>query len=181
MRYKAIIVTLLIISKGLAVDTEKDLQTQFILAEPGDTITIPNGTHNIKGALSIEGKENLVIRGSGMNRSILSFAGQTEGAQGISITNSKNIILEDFSVHDTKGDAIKVQYTDGIIFRRVSAEWTGGPKESNGAYGLYPVLCQNVLIEHSVAIAASDAGIYVGQSRDIVCLLYTSPSPRDRG
>ena len=38
MRYKAIIVTLLIISKGLAVDTEKDLQTQFILAEPGDTI-----------------------------------------------------------------------------------------------------------------------------------------------
>ena len=168
MRYKAFIVTLLIISKGLAVDTEKDLQTQFILAEPGDTITIPNGTHNIKGALSIEGKENLVIRGSGMNRSILSFAGQTEGAQGISITNSTNIILEDFSVHDTKGDAIKVQYTDGIIFRRVSAEWTGGPKESNGAYGLYPVLCQNVLIEHSVAIAASDAGIYVGQSRDIV-------------
>ena len=167
MRYKAFIVTLLI-SQGLAVDTEKDLQTQFILAEPGDTITIPNGTHNIKGALSIEGKENLVIRGSGMNRSILSFAGQAEGAQGISITNSKNIILEDFSVHDTKGDAIKVQYTDGIIFRRVSAEWTGGPKESNGAYGLYPVLCQNVLIEHSVAIAASDAGIYVGQSRDIV-------------
>ena len=53
MRYKAIIVTLLIISKGLAVDTEKDLQTQFILAEPGDTITIPNGTHNIKGALSL--------------------------------------------------------------------------------------------------------------------------------
>jgi len=168
MRYKAIIVSLFIISQGLAIDTEKDLQTQFILAEPGDTITIPKGTHNIRGALSIEGKDNLVIRGSGMNRSILSFAGQTEGAQGISITNSTNIILEDFSVHDTKGDAIKVQYTDGIIFRRVSAEWTGGPKETNGAYGLYPVLCQNVLIEHSVAIAASDAGIYVGQSRDIV-------------
>ena len=168
MRYKAFIVSLFIISQGLAIDTEKDLQTQFILAEPGDTITIPKGTHNIKGALSIEGKENLVIRGSGMNRSILSFAGQTEGAQGISITNSTNIILEDFSVHDTKGDAIKVQYTDGIIFRRVSAEWTGGPKETNGAYGLYPVLCQNVLIEHSVAIAASDAGIYVGQSRNIV-------------
>ena len=106
MRYKAIIVCLFIISQGLAIDTEKDLQTQFILAEPGDTITIPKGTHNIRGALSIEGKDNLVIRGSGMNRSILSFAGQTEGAQGISITNSTNIILEDFSVHDTKGDAI---------------------------------------------------------------------------
>ena len=50
MRYKAFIVSLFIISQGLAIDTEKDLQTQFILAEPGDTITIPKGTHNIRGA-----------------------------------------------------------------------------------------------------------------------------------
>jgi len=103
-----------------------------------------------------------------MDRSTLSFLDQTEGAQGISITNSKNITLEDFSVQDTKGDAIKVQYTDGIVFRRVTAEWTGGPKETNGAYGLYPVQCQNVLIEYSVSIGASDAGIYVGQSKDII-------------
>ena len=152
----------------LFANIEKNLQTQFILAEPGDTITIPSGHHKIQGTLSIEGKENLVIRGSGMNHSILSFLDQTEGAQGISITNSKNIILEDFSVQDAKGDAIKVQYTDGIVFRRITAEWTGGPKETNGAYGLYPVQCQNVLVEYSVAIGASDAGIYVGQSNDII-------------
>ena len=152
----------------LFASLEKDLQTQFILASPGDTITIPAGHHTIRGTLSIEGKENLVIRGSGMGRSTLSFLDQTEGAQGISITNSKNITLEDFSVQDTKGDAIKVQYTDGIVFRRVTAEWTGGPKETNGAYGLYPVQCQNVLIEYSVSIGASDAGIYVGQSKDII-------------
>ena len=152
----------------LFASLEKDLQTQFILASPGDTITIPAGHHTIRGTLSIEGKENLVIRGSGMDRSTLSFLDQTEGAQGISITNSKNITLEDFSVQDTKGDAIKVQYTDGIVFRRVTAEWTGGPKETNGAYGLYPVQCQNVLIEYSVSIGASDAGIYVGQSKDII-------------
>ena len=153
---------------SLFASLEKDLQTQFILASPGDTITIPAGHHTIRGTLSIEGKENLVIRGSGMDRSTLSFLDQTEGAQGISITNSKNITLEDFSVQDTKGDAIKVQYTDGIVFRRVTAEWTGGPKETNGAYGLYPVQCQNVLIEYSVSIGASDAGIYVGQSKDII-------------
>ena len=34
--------------------------------------------------------------------------------------------------------------------------------------GLYPVRTRNVLIEDSVAIGASDAGIYVGQSRDVV-------------
>ena len=103
---------------------EKNLQTQFILAEPGDTITIPEGLHSIRGTLSIEGKSDLVIRGQSMDQSILSFSNQDEGAQGISITNSINITLEGFTVQDTKGDAIKIQYTDGIIFRHVKAEWT---------------------------------------------------------
>ncbi len=152
----------------LFANIEKNLQTQFIPAEPGDTITIPEVLHPIRGTLSIEWKSDLVIRGNSMVQSILSFSNQDACAQGISITNSTNITLEGFTVQDTKGDAIKIQYTDGIVFRHVKAEWTGGPKETNGAYGLYPVQCQNVLIENSVSIGASDAGIYVGQSNDIV-------------
>jgi len=50
----------------------------------------------------------------------------------------------------------------------VRVEWTNGPDEKNGAYGLYPVQCERVLIEKSVSIGASDAGIYVGQSKNIV-------------
>ena len=161
-------ITLFFISTLFSDNIEKDLQTQFILAEPGDTITIPEGVHQIRGTLSIEGKENLVIRGFDMDKSILSFSGQTDGAQGLSITNCKNIVLEKFTVQDSKGDAIKAQYVDGIVFRSIKTEWTGGPKETNGAYGLYPVQCTNVLIEFSVAIGASDAGIYVGQSNDII-------------
>jgi len=130
-------ITLFFISTLFSGNIEKDLQTQFILAEPGDTITIPKGVHHIRGTLSIEGKD-------------------------------KNIVLEKFTVQDSKGDAIKAQYVDGIVFRSVKTEWTGGPKETNGAYGLYPVQCTNVLIEFSVAIGASDAGIYVGQSNDII-------------
>jgi parallel beta-helix repeat protein len=38
----------------------------------------------------------------------------------------------------------------------------------NGAYGLYPVECENVLVEESEVVGASDAGIYVGQSEHIV-------------
>src|SRR3546814_1516361 len=52
--------------------------------------------------------------------------------------------------------------------RRVRAEWTGGPSTDNGAYGLYPVQVDNVLIEDSVVKGASDAGIYVGQSTNII-------------
>ena len=147
---------------------EKDFQLKLILAEPGDTIKMESGLFPILGTLSMEGKENIVIRGAGMNGTILSFAGQVKGAQGLSITNCTNITLEDFTVQDAKGDAIKCQYVNGITFRRVKAQWLGGPKPTNGAYGLYPVQCENVLIEHCVAIAASDAGIYVGQSKDII-------------
>jgi hypothetical protein len=121
-------ITLFFISTLFSGNIEKDLQTPFILAEPGDTITIPKGVHHIRGTLSIEGKD-------------------------------KNIVLEKFTVQDSKGDAIKAQYVDGIVFRSVKTEWAGGPKETNGAYGLYPVQCTNVLIEFSVAIGASDAGI----------------------
>jgi parallel beta-helix repeat protein len=56
----------------------------------------------------------------------------------------------------------------GITFRRVKTAWTGGPKSTNGSYGLYPVLCENVLIDSCIAIGASDAGIYVGQSKHII-------------
>src|SRR4029079_1886597 len=50
----------------------------------------------------------------------------------------------------------------------VKAEWTGTPGPDNGGYGLYPVQCEQVLIDQCEAIGASDAGIYVGQSEDIV-------------
>ena len=51
---------------------------------------------------------------------------------------------------------------------RLRTEWTGGPKETNGAYGFYPVESKDVLIDGCVAIGASDAGIYVGQSQNII-------------
>jgi len=71
-------------------------------------------------------------------------------------------------VENARGDGIKVRDCQGITFRGVRAEWTNGPDSNNGAYGLYPVNCSNVLIQDSIARGASDAGIYVGQSRNII-------------
>src|SRR5690606_32186800 len=69
---------------------------------------------------------------------------------------------------DTAGDGLKVEGADGVTIRRVRVTWNGTPGPDNGAYGLYPVQCQNVLIEGSLVEGASDAGIYVGQSDTIV-------------
>ena len=147
---------------------EKDLQLKLILAEPGDTIKLDAGFFPILGTLSMEGKQNIVIKGSGTSSTILNFSNQVEGAQGLSITHCNNITLEDFTVEEAKGDGIKCQYVNGITFRRIKTQWLGGPSSSNGAYGLYPVQCENIMIEHCIAIGASDAGIYVGQSNNII-------------
>src|SRR5690606_19034805 len=115
-----------------------------------------------------DGKKNVVIRGAGEDNTILDFSGQISGAEGIKITDSEQITVQDLTVRNTRGDGIKTQLVNGITFRNVKAIWTNGPDKKNGAYGLYPVQCTNVLIDHCTAVAASDAGIYVGQSKFII-------------
>jgi parallel beta-helix repeat protein len=147
---------------------EKNLQTQFITIADGDTIDLPEGYFMFTRSLSMDGKKNIVIRGKGIDKTILSWKNQTEGAEGIKISNGQNIVLQDFSVEDAKGDNIKVNDTHGITFLRVASSWSGGPKTENGAYAIYPVLCKQVLIDGCVAMGSSDAGIYVGQSDSVI-------------
>jgi parallel beta-helix repeat protein len=109
-----------------------------------------------------------LIKGEGMDKTVLSFKGQTEGAEGLRISNCSNIQIIGLTVEDAKGDNIKVTETNGLYFSDVKVQWTGGAKETNGAYGFYPVLCKNIVIENCVAARASDAGIYVGQSDSVI-------------
>jgi parallel beta-helix repeat protein len=149
-------------------DVQKRFQTLLIDVEDGGTVVLPEGSFVFDGSLSMDGKSNVVIKGAGMDKTILSFKGQTTGAEGLKVTNGKNLVIQDLTVLDTKGDGIKVQLVDGIVFRNVTAGWTGGANEKNGGYGIYPVQCTQVLIENCVAYGASDAGIYVGQSKHII-------------
>jgi parallel beta-helix repeat protein len=149
-------------------DVRKKIQTDLIMVEDGDTVNIPEGVFSIDATLSMEGKKRVVIRGAGMERTILNFASQSTGAEGLRVSAAEHIIIEDLTVRDAKGDAVKTMNVNGITFRRVRTDWSGKPKSSNGAYGLYPVRCSNVLIEDCVARGASDAGIYVGQSSHII-------------
>ena len=145
---------------------QKELQRQLITAQPGDVITIPAGVHPISRGLSLN-VSGVTIRGAGMDKSVLSFKDQVQGAEGL-LVNASDFTIEDLAIEDTAGDGLKVNEGRNIIIRRVRTEWTNGPDEKNGAYGIYPVQAENVLVEENVAIGASDAGIYVGQSRNVV-------------
>ena len=146
----------------------EEIQKALILSKPGDIIKLGEGVFEFEDGLSLD-INNVTISGEGINKTILSFKNQKSGAEGLMIT-SNGVILKDFAVEDTIGDAIVVKGAKGISFIRVRTEWTGGPKESNGAYGFYPVQSTDVLIDSCIAIGASDAGIYVGQSERIKVL-----------
>ncbi|HEY5925364.1 MAG TPA: parallel beta-helix domain-containing protein [Kofleriaceae bacterium] len=142
------------------------MQTALIEIESGGTVAFGEGTFNLRTDLSLD-VDNVTIKGAGMDDTTLSFKGQTSGAQGILVT-ANNFLIHDIGIEDTKGDALKILGADGVTIDRVRVEWTAGPNETNGAYGLYPVQCKNVLIKNSLVRAASDAGVYVGQSDNIV-------------
>ena len=145
---------------------EEALQQKLIEAQYGDVIEIPAGTHEITRSLSLN-VSGVTIRGAGIDNSILSFRNQIQGAEGL-LVNADDFIIENLAIEDTVGDALKINESDNVIVRNVRTEWTGGALTTNGAYGIYPVQSTNVLIEGAVAIGASDAGIYVGQSNQII-------------
>ena len=147
-------------------DFADTLRQRLIDARPGDVIEVPAGRFSFDRSLSLR-VDNVTLRGAGQDKSILSFKGQKTGAEGL-LVNASHFTIENLAIEDSRGDGLKINEAEHITIRGVRVEWTGGPSTSNGGYGLYPVRTRNVLIEDSVAIGASDAGIYVGQSRDVV-------------
>ncbi len=146
---------------------EKELQEKFINAKEGEVIELPEGTFTLNRPLILDGVKNVTIKGKGKDKTVLSFKGQKDGAEGLRIT-ADGIVMEDFAVLDAKGDCIKVQDATNVTFRRMRVGWTALHDVKNGSYGTYPVGCTNVLIEECEVFGSSDAGIYVGQSKSIV-------------
>ncbi len=145
---------------------QERLQEALILAEPGDEIVLAEGRYVLTDGLSLD-VDGVILRGAGMNASVLDFTNQQGAGEGLLVT-SDNVTLRDFAVENAKGDGIKSKGADQIIYHALRVEWTNGPDADNGAYGIYPVEASNVLVQDSYVRGASDAGIYVGQSENII-------------
>lgn len=147
-------------------DIEYQAQNAALSALPGTTIVFPPGVHKFNDEFIVN-TSHITLAGAGLNATVLDFGDQETGAQGI-LGLGDHFTVQDLAVVNPAGDAIRIEGVDGVTIRRVRVEWTSRGDENNGAYGLYPVLSDNVLIEDSVAIGASDAGVYVGQSKNII-------------
>jgi hypothetical protein len=132
-------------------------QTALLTAQPGSVIEFAEGTFELAGTLSLD-VDNVTVRGRGIDKTVLDFAGQEAGTggEGMHVT-SDGFTIEAMTVQNTKGDGIKVEGTNGATFRNVFVNWVGQPKTENGAYGIYPVQCSNVLVEDSRMPASTSA------------------------
>ncbi len=146
-------------------DAQEKLQEALILAKPGDTVELGAGRFTLTDGLSLDA-DGVTVKGAGMDATVLDFTGQQGAGEGLLVTGDK-VTMRDFAIENPKGDGVKSKGADDIVYYRLRVTWTGGPLATNGAYGLYPVESTNVLIDGCQVSGASDAGIYVGQSKNI--------------
>ncbi len=156
---------------------QTDLLSTIAVIENNDTIVLPAGRYLMTEEVSMNGNQSassaqegmatgVTFKGAGMKNTILDFSNANN--DGFFIENTKNLTFEDLGVFEAANNAIKIIDTDGIIIRRTATVWETDYQASNGAYGIYPVETQNVLIEDCWVKGSADAGVYVGQSQNIV-------------
>jgi parallel beta-helix repeat protein len=132
------------------------------------TFVFGSGTFSFTNTLSPPNVTGLVFIGQGVTGTILEFSGQTAGSAGISVSGNTGITFKSFTIQNTPGDGIKVQGANGVLFDTVQATWTNPSGITHGAYGLYPVQSQSIIVQNCKVSGARDTGIYVGQSFNII-------------
>ncbi|MFT3693489.1 MAG: parallel beta-helix domain-containing protein [Kofleriaceae bacterium] len=140
-----------------------DVQQALLDVQAGGTVAFGAGTFSLSTGLSLD-TNDVTIVGKGMDSTILSFKNQTDGAQGLYVTATHGFTMHDIAVEDTKGDGVKMLATDHVRVSNTRVEWLAGANTTNGSYGIYPVQCNDVLLDSNVVKGASDSGVYVGQS-----------------
>ena len=134
----------------------------FLSLKDSSEIHLAAGTYQFQN-LSLAQLKHILVRGDGPDKTILDFSGQTQGGEGIRVTDVKDFAIRDMTIRDAKGDLIKINKGEHVRITNFHAIWQKADSTSGG-YAIYPVLCHDVIIDSCDAQGSSDAGIYVGQT-----------------
>ncbi len=166
-------------------DAQKEAILAFFDAHEGDTIEFCEGKFDFNVGLVMFGKKGITIKGAGRDKTYLRFKDSTD-QDGFNLNRMTGVKVEDLTIYDAPGNGLRVFRSDFIEIRNVRVGWTIADPHAdtvygpgtfvndpdiwtyNGAYAFYPVICHGVLIEDSISVGSSDAGVYVGQSSDIL-------------
>jgi parallel beta-helix repeat protein len=142
------------------------LQTATNTISANTTIVLGAGRFMLDNQVTIRTAGAHLI-GQGIDTTTLDFAPTTTQVNGVDVVGN-DFLIQDLTVIDAKKDGIRVEASNGVVYRRIKVTSSTPSQTSNGAYGIYPVKSQNVLVENSIAEHASDAGLYVGQCQHVI-------------
>lgn len=170
-------------TKTVTVREDQTIQQGVDCAEPGDTILVPPGVYHERVIIDLSGITllGLVSEEPGMCPVQSADAkwpegddapdwpvldgdidgdGQKDLTDGV-IASGNDFTMGYFVVQNYAGNGVLVEGVRNVTLRHLFTRDTG-------LYGVYPVRSDNVLVECNVTTLATDAGIYVGQSQDII-------------
>jgi parallel beta-helix repeat protein len=148
--------------------TESEIAGAIATSADGECIEFAAGTYKFDNQLALGTGNGVTISGAGIEKTIFDFSGQVAGDDAIFAQSVKNLTFKGLTVKNAPGNGIKALSVIGLTFDTLEVIWTGANSRLHGPYGLYPVQCSDVLIQNSQISGASDSGIYIGQSIDIV-------------
>ncbi|MCA9654959.1 MAG: right-handed parallel beta-helix repeat-containing protein [Myxococcales bacterium] len=146
-------------------DHQTAVQEALIDVQTGQTVCLGAGTFSFTRQLSLDA-DGVVLRGEG-DETVLDFSGQISGGNGLLVTGN-DVTIETLRITDTPGDGIRADNVENITFDGVSVIWPEAQSLDSGAYGLYPVQSNGVTVRNCLVEGSRDAGIYVGQSTNIL-------------
>jgi len=168
-------------------DAQKEAIIAFFDAHEGDTIEFCEGQFDFTNGLTMTGKKGITIKGAGKDKTYLRFVNSGD-QDGFNLNRMTGITVQGLTIYDAPGNGLRVFRSDFVTIRDVKVGWSVSDPASpygnyeapdannvapsswtaNGSYAFYPVICHHVLIEDSISVGSSDAGVYVGQSSDIL-------------
>ncbi len=102
----------------------------MIEARPGDVIEFTAGYFELTTGLQISGAEDILVKGAGIDATVLSFKGSSS-QEGFLANTVRGITVQDLTVLDSPGDAFKLQGVDHGTLRRVRALWSSGRRTAD--------------------------------------------------
>ena len=142
----------------ITVQPGETIQAAVDRARPGDTVEIPYGVYHERVAVDMS---DITLRG------VANDAGEWPvlDGQGVLseavIASGNRFAVGNLHVRNYTDNGILVEGAQGVHFHDIVAE-------NVGTYGVYPVRSSDVVIERVTVSGVDDAGIYAGQSENVI-------------
>lgn len=178
----------------LGSDATGQMASAMVQARPKDTIQFDCGYYELETGLSLANTEDILIKGCGMDDTILSFKHSTS-QKGILASNVRGLTVEHLTVLDTPGDGIKLKGVNHGTLSHVRTMWSSGYKTENESLITAENFAEKIHVactepprtefaaspDYQVSVAAGRYGVYPVESENILVDHAVSVGASDAG